>query len=292
MQLAFLGLGLIGGSVARATVTAGFATGVAAWTPGGAGPRAAGPDGIRIAARPADAIRDADLVILAAPPLACLELLDLLGGPLRAALGPDAIVTDVASTKAAIVERARNAGLRFVGGHPLAGREASGYAAADPDLFRDRPWVVVPPEPADDPAEARVAALATACGARTVRMSAADHDAAVAAISHLPLVLSAALVEAMAAEPDWPMARDLAAGGWASMTRLARGDATMGAGILATNAPSVADRLRALQVVLDEWLAELSAAEPDPDGLGRRLAAARELARPDDDEKRPGGVKP
>lgn len=278
MQIAFLGLGLIGGSVARAVLAAGFASRVVAWTPSGRGPRAAATDGIVGARTPEEAVRGADLVVLAAPPLACLELVDLLGGPLRDELAGSAVVTDVASTKAALVERARAAGVRFVGGHPLAGRETSGYGAADPDLLRGRPWVVVPSEPADPAADERVAALATACGARPVRMSAAAHDATVAAISHLPLVLSAALVEAMAAEPDWPVARDLAAGGWASMTRLARGDAAMGAGILATNGPAVAERLMALRAVLDDWFAALAADQTDPAALQARLEAARALA--------------
>src|SRR5882757_8124009 len=129
MQLAFLGLGQIGGSIARAASAAGFATGIAAWTPSGAGPRAAGPEGVVAATTAAAAVDGADLVILAAPPLACLELLDQLAGPLAGHLAADAVITDVASTKAAIVERARRHGLRFVGGHPMAGRETAGYAA-------------------------------------------------------------------------------------------------------------------------------------------------------------------
>ena len=137
MRLTMLGLGLIGGSVARAAVAAGVD--VRAWTPGGAGPRAAEPDGIRPAAGVAEAVDGADLVVLAAPPLACLELVDTLAAG-DIPLGRDAVVTDVASTKAAIVERARAAGLRFVGGHPLAGRETSGYGASDPGLLADRPW--------------------------------------------------------------------------------------------------------------------------------------------------------
>lgn len=292
VHLAFLGLGLIGGSVARAALTAGFASQAVAWTPGGRGPRAATADGIAAAATPEEAIRGADLVVLAGPPLACLELVDLIGGRLRAALAADAVVTDVASTKAVIVERARAAGIRFVGGHPLAGRETSGYGAADPDLLVDRPWVVVPAEPVDAAAEDRVAALATACGARPVRMSAVTHDAAVAAISHLPLVVSAAVVEAMAAEPDWPVARELAAGGWGSMTRLARGDAAMGAGILATNGPAVAARLRALRAVLDDWLTALSDGAADPEILRQRLEAARRLAGAPVDPLQPVDPKP
>jgi prephenate dehydrogenase len=127
-----------------------------------------------------------------------------------------------------------------------------------------------------------VIAVATACGAKVVRLGAAEHDAAVAAISHLPLVVAAALVEAIGGAPDWPAARSLAAGGWASMTRLARGDVEMGAGILATNGPAVADRLRDLRRVLDGWQTELDTGSPDADRLRDRLAAARRRLEADD----------
>jgi prephenate dehydrogenase len=270
MRLAMLGLGLIGGSVARAAIAAGAE--VRAWTPSGAGPRAAEPDGIRPATEVAEAVDGADLVVLAAPPLACLELIDILAAG-DVPLGRDAVVTDVASTKGAIVARARSAGLRFVGGHPLAGRETSGYEASDAGLIADRPWVIVPPEPADEEALARVEALIAACASRPVRMTASDHDRAVAAISHLPLVVAAALAEALADAPDRGAARRLAAGGWASGTRVARGDVEMGTGILSLNAAAVADRLRAFRAVLDGWQADLDVA--DGDAIRERLAAAR-----------------
>ena len=292
MQIAFLGLGLVGGSVARAVVAAGWADRVTAWSPSGAGPRSAAGHGIAAAPTIRAAIQGADLVVLAAPPLACLDLVDVLSRDLAVDLHEDAIVTDVVSTKAAIVARARGAGLRFVGGHPMAGREIGGYESSDPELFRGRPWVIVPAQPADPAAEDRVAGLAAACGARPIRMSAADHDAAVAAISHLPLVVSAALVEAVAAMPDWPAAAGLAAGGWASMSRLARGDVEMGTGMLATNAAPVAERLRALRDVLDAWLADLEADPPARDDLRRRLEAARMQALAADPGAQPGGEDP
>ena len=207
--------------------------------------------------------------------MACLSLLDDLAGRLARDLAPDAVVTDVTSTKAAIVDRARANGLRFVGGHPMAGLESSGYGAADPALFRDRPWVIVPAQPADAAADDRVATLAAACGARPIRMSAPEHDAAVAAISHVPLLISAALVEAMTGRADWPAAAALTAGGWASMSRLAQGDPAMGAGIVATNAPAIADRLRDVRAVVDGWLELLQAKAIDPSAVERRLVDAR-----------------
>jgi prephenate dehydrogenase len=233
----------------------------------------------RAAAGVAAAVEVADVILLAAPPAACLGLLDDLAGPYRGTLGA-ALVTDVASTKGAIVEHARSLGLRFVGGHPMAGLETSGYGAARSDLFVDRPWVVVPGTAAPADVEA-VESIARACRARPVRMAADVHDEAVAAISHLPLVVAAALVEAVAGSPDvpradWPAARTLVASGWRDTTRLARGDVAMGAGIAATNAAAIARRLRDLQAVLDAWLADLEHdGGPNGERIERRLRAAR-----------------
>jgi prephenate dehydrogenase len=255
-----------------------------AWTPSGIGPARAVADGVldRAAGSAQEALDGSDLVLLAASATTCLTLLDELAGSWRVALGPDAVITDVASTKAALVARADTLGLRFVGGHPMAGTDAAGYDASVADLFVDRPWVIVPGRHADEAAVARVAELATRCRARPVTMNATEHDSAVAAISHLPLVVAAALVEAVSGTPatpraDWPTARSLAAGGWRDTTRLARGDPEMGAAIAATNAAALAERLRDLRVVLDTWLADLErVGGPDEAAIAERLRAARD----------------
>jgi len=288
MRIGLLGLGLIGGSVVRALRRSSGPDGsaawtIAAWTPSGRGPAAAIEDGVidRVATSPESAIEDADLIVLAGPAPDCIEQLDELAGSWRRALAPDAVITDVASTKETIVLRATALGLRFVGGHPMAGRETSGYASSSADLFAERPWVVVPT--ADAAAVERVEALATACGAHPVRLGAAAHDRAVAGISHLPLVIAAALVEAVAGDgsagtsADWPTAALLAATGWRDTTRLARGDVTMGAGIIATNAPAIAGRVRDLVAALDGWIAELERpGGPDPGEIAERLRTARD----------------
>ncbi|HYO42325.1 MAG TPA: prephenate dehydrogenase/arogenate dehydrogenase family protein [Candidatus Limnocylindrales bacterium] len=284
MKIAFLGLGLIGGSVARALRASPAYAGavLAAWTPTGDGPRRALAAGVldEAPADPLDAVRGADLVILAAPPLACAGLVRRLGigGDLHGALKGDATVTDVASAKAELVAAATEAGVPFAGGHPMAGRETSGFDAADPGLFRDRPWVVTPGINGGDVAAVRT--LAVACGAHPVELAADLHDRLVAAISHVPLLVSAALVEAVAGgadapDADWPAARALAAGGWRDTTRLARGDALMGAEILASNAEAVAVVVHRYRDRIDEWLTLLEAPEgPDADALRARLAAA------------------
>jgi prephenate dehydrogenase len=226
-------------------------------------------------------VTDAGLVILAGPVPACIALLDDLASDLRPALDDDAVITDVASTKVALALRATVLGLRYVGGHPMAGLERAGYAASTADLFVDRPWVIVPSD--DAAAVERVEGLALGVGARPVRMGASAHDHAVAGISHLPLLVAAALVEAVAGlpptpRPDWPDARTLAATGWRDMTRLARGDATMGAGIMTTNAAALAARTRDLMAVLGAWADELErAGGPDPDAVRQRLDGARDV---------------
>jgi prephenate dehydrogenase len=286
MRVSIVGFGLIGGSIARALRSRAGAGEwhITAWS------RSAGPveqavrDGVvDVAASRLDkAISGAELVILAAPPLTCLDLIDDIGGSLRRYLPEDATVTDAASAKVRIVERADAVGLPFIGGHPMAGRELSGYAAALPDLFVGRPWITVPGRHARIFDGERVRELIEATGALQIQMDAQAHDRAVAAISHMPLIVSAALVEAIAGGPgrperaDWQATEVLAATGWAGMTRLARGEPGMGAGIAATNAAAIAARLRDVRAAIDEWLAELERkGGPDAEVLRARFVSAR-----------------
>ena len=293
-RIAFLGLGLIGGSIAMALRDAGYRGTIAAWTPNGGGPTAAKRRSIIDEAAPTaeEALEGAGLVVLAGPPLAILDLLGQIAGPLRGSVGAETTITDVASTKSTIVENAAAYGLPFVGGHPMAGRETTGVASATADLFVDRPWVVVP---GDDPRGTdidRVWSLARATGANPMLLGAKEHDAAVAAISHLPLVLAAALVESVAGPTSsgiasWPTARELAATGWRDMTRLAKGDPEMGAGILTTNAGPITDRLRALRAVLDAWIDRLDPGMPgggDPEWIRVDLERARAALGADESE--------
>jgi prephenate dehydrogenase len=285
MRIALLGLGLIGGSIVRALrerSTEHADTRIAAWSPTGHGPATAARDGMidEAASSPEGAVDGADLIVLAGPAPVCLAQLDQLAGPWRSAVGQDAVITDVASSKVAMVARAAELGLPFVGGHPMAGRETSGYDAARPDLFDGRPWVVVPT--ADEAAVQRVEDLVTAVGARPLRLGADEHDDAVAGISHLPLVVAAALVESVAGpmgatRDGWTTAAELSATGWRDMTRLARGDVEMGRGMVTTNAGPVAARIRDLVEVLEGWLADLERdGEPSRDAVAQRLQHARE----------------
>jgi prephenate dehydrogenase len=293
MRIALLGLGLIGGSIARALRADGGALApverIVAWTRSGAGPRQALEAGVvdDAPASLADAIVGADLVVLAAPPVECLGLIGLLDG-LRDRLAPDVLLTDVASTKERIVRAAADVGLAFVGGHPMAGAEATGFAASSADLFRGRPWVVVPASSSPTGGMELVEALARACGARPMRLDAVTHDRAVAAISHVPLILAVALVEAVIGppdgpdRPDWSLEARLASSGWASMTRLALGSPEMAAGIVETNDPAILAGLRDVRAAIDGWIVALDSDDHAPARLVERFRAARDrLARSD-----------
>ncbi len=284
MRLAIFGVGLIGGSIARAIREAPRGSGIefiSAWSPNGRGAAAALADGVidRVAGSPAAAIDGADLIVLAADPLACLGLLETLASAAFSSAPPT--ITDVASTKAQLVERADDLGLKFVGGHPMAGLETAGYGHSRADLFTGRPWILCPGRHARPLDLERVEVLVAACGAQPHWLGAHEHDRAVAAISHLPFALAAALVASVSGAEDWPIARTLAAGGWQSATRLARGDVTMGAGIAATNAPELARRLRSMRTQLDDWLADLEETPDDPAATAERIEARLAAARRD-----------
>jgi prephenate dehydrogenase len=194
---------------------------------------------------------------------------------LCAATAPETTVTDCGSTKAWVCER--GAALlgegRFLGGHPMAGRESSGYEAAEAGLFAGCTWVVTPRREADLAGFAPWLAVVEALGAHLEVLDAATHDAAVAAISHLPFALSAALVRAVAAGPAWPAAQRLAAGGFRDMARLAGGDPAMYAAIARTNPAAMLGVLDQLEAELGTLRGVLESGE----GGQEWFAAAREL---------------
>jgi len=294
VRVSIAGFGLIGGSIARALHerTEPGQWHVTAWSRSLAPVQRAFADGALdvVAATLGEAVRGADIVVLAAPPLTCLDLLDQLAGPLHGSLAEDCTITDVASAKSRIVARANVLKLPFIGGHPMAGRELSGYGAALADLFVQRPWVTVLGQHARLGDGEKMGELIEACGAFPLPMRAAAHDSAVAAISHMPLIVSAAMVEAVAGglgdpeREDWRAAEVLAATGWAGMTRLARGEPAMGAGIAAMNSAAIAGRLREVRAAIDSWLAELERdGEPDADALlGRFMSARSRLLKRDE----------
>jgi prephenate dehydrogenase len=203
--VAVLGLGLIGGSLLRRLECVGYdhdpATRAAA--------RAAG---FAVRDRVSDAVADADLVVVAVPLPALPDLLTEVGAHAR----PGTLLTDVTSVKGPVAAWVRGP-VRYVGGHPMAGTERSGFAAADPALFEDAAWVLCLEPDTDLAGWLELAGLLTGIGARVVPTTASQHDSAVARISHLPHILAATMT-AMAADP---LARALAAGSFRDGTRVA-----------------------------------------------------------------------
>jgi prephenate dehydrogenase len=171
--------------------------------------------------------------------------------------------TDVASVKVAPAEQVRalasEAG-RFVGGHPMAGREVSGPGGALVDLFEGRPWVLCPDEDTDPQAVTRALEVARLAGAVPVTMSAADHDAAVALVSHAPHLVAALVAGRLAVAPDHEVR--LAGAGVGDVTRVAAADPTLWTEILTANAAAVSGVLRRLRADLDRALMALDQESP------------------------------
>ena len=180
---------------------------------------------------------------------------------------PNAVVTDVASVKERVVAEVRaRAGAearRYVGSHPMAGRERSGAGSADSDLFAGRPWVVVGQD-SDPEAELAIRNLAVDVGATPVRMGASEHDAAVAAVSHMPQLI-ASLVAARLEELG-ESALALSGQGLRDVTRIAASDPRLWSAIIVGNAGPVADLLRRISDDLSALIAGIEAAACDPGG--------------------------
>lgn len=236
------GLGLIGGSLARdlaglgAEVIGVDRLGVLRAARGQGAVASGGASFERVLAR-------ADLVVLAGPPRLNSTWLARVARLRR----DDLIVTDTGSVKGGIVAEAERLGLsRFVGGHPMAGSERSGFGASRLGLFVGRPWLLTPGPGTDPSALRRVRALVRAVGARPMGLSAAEHDRALAFLSHLPQLVAWALRDA--ARGDAVARRFFAAAGpgFHDMTRLAKSPRGLWREILSDNAPAVRRALRAL----------------------------------------------
>ena len=159
--------------------------------------------------------------------------------------------TDVASVKELPLASARELGCDiacFVPGHPISGRERSGPAAARADLFLGRPWALCPAPETSEQAVSATAALARACGAQPIRMSAAEHDRWAALVSHAPHVVAAAVAAMLRPAPDGALA--LAGQGLRDVTRIAAGDSELWTQILAANAAHAAEVLAGLSADL------------------------------------------
>ena len=277
-RLAIVGVGLLGGSVAKAVRAQALAREIV-----GVGRDLArlGPalrDGVldRVTTDLAEGVAGADRILLAAPVLANETLLPRVWQ----AASPGAVLTDVGSTKRGIAAAADRlaAGrpeIHFVGSHPMAGSEKSGYAVARVDLFQGATVVVTPTESSDAAAAKGVGEFWAALGARVVVLEPAAHDRAVAAISHLPHVAAWALVDAVGRfEPD---ALSIAARGFKDTTRIAASDPEVWREILLDNREAVRGSLAAFRGALDDLEALIGSGDgPALTAFLARMKTARE----------------
>jgi prephenate dehydrogenase len=244
-RLAVVGTGLVGTSVALAAGRAGTrARGFD--SDRGVLERAAARGALEPALSLAEAVADAELVVVAVPVGSASNVVE----EVLAAAGPDAVVTDVASTKrplATIVDP------RFVPGHPVAGGATGGPARATADLFDAATWFLAPTEASADESVALVERFVTSLGARAVRTDAAAHDRLLALTSHLPHALANLLmlrIAEAAQEDDAPLA--FAGASLREMTRLAGANAAVWSDIFLGNADEIAAALAGLRASLDE----------------------------------------
>ena len=251
-QITIIGTGLIGGSLALALKKNRFAGRIIGCDRAPVLERArskAAIDGGHT--NPSDAVRGSQVVVLATPVSGVIDLIDRLGP----ALPPKTLLTDVGSTKAEVLERARtvlrkNTGVRFLAGHPMAGKEQSGVEFADPDLFQGAAWFVtpVPGQKIYDDLSGEYLEWVEKIGARIASMDASEHDQLCAWISHLPQMISTALAASLVDEygADAPL---LEAGGRAlrEMTRISSSPYSMWRDIALTNKKNIRTALLRLE---------------------------------------------
>lgn len=278
-KLVLVGAGLIGGSFALALKNAGCLARVTGIGRNRQNLLQAQELGIidEVADTVAPALRDADLVMLAVP----------VGqmGPVMASIAPhlgeQTIITDVGSTKQDILRLARaHLGdhlARFVPAHPIAGAETSGPAAARAELFQGKNLLLTPVAETAPAAIRRVEALWQACGAIVTRMDAAQHDAIFAAVSHLPHLLSFALVDELSGRENAAQLFQYAAGGFRDFTRIAASHPEMWRDISLANRECLLAELKAYQAELARMVALLENA--DAGGLEQIFTNARNARR-------------
>ncbi len=259
--VAIVGVGLIGGSLGMALKTRRLARRVV-----GVGREAARLEkAVALGAidagteRLEDGLADADVVVLCTT---VGHIVEALPGVL-AAINPGAVVTDVGSTKGAIVRAAGGAG-RFVGGHPMAGSEQTGVEAATPLLFEEATWALTPTGTTDPEALGMITALAREVGATTLTLTPEAHDAMLAVTSHLPHVLASALMrQAARTQAAHPQTQRLTAGSFADGTRVAASSPELWRDVCLTNREALLASLRGFRAELEVLEAAIAAGDAE-----------------------------
>ncbi len=252
-RLAIIGVGLIGGCLALAQRESGFRGEIVGCNRSADTLQEALALGVidRAESDPVAAVADADMVVVAVP----VGSMERIFGLIKDHLAPDAVVTDVGSTKSSVVAAARavwgEVPANLVPGHPIAGTEKSGVGAAFPTLFRGRKVILTPLAHTDPAAVDRVDALWAATGAEVIRMAVEHHDEVLAATSHVPHLVAFALVDTLARMDDsWEIFR-YAAGGFRDFTRIASSDPVMWHDICFANRDAIFTVLTRLENDLD-----------------------------------------
>lgn len=265
-RIAIIGLGLIGGSIGLALKGANLPDAEIAGTARTRDTlqKAKKMGAIDVGERTAaDVVRGARVVIIASPILTIPRILDEIAPVLE----EGTVITDCASTKGAVMRWAKEKlpdNVYFVGGHPMAGKESQGIDVAEADLFRGKPWVIVPPVDAPEEAVKSVVALAQLAGAEPVFMDAEEHDSYVAAISHLPLTVASALFSVAFGSAAWPELASLASSGFRDTTRLASSSPEMAHDIMQTNRDNIVHWIDRLMDELYRYRQAIVAGESEP----------------------------
>jgi prephenate dehydrogenase len=244
-RLAVVGVGLIGGSLALALKAAGAVGRVVGIGRGMENLETALAYGIvdEITQDVAAGVKDADLVFLATP----VRSLGLVTGQMMGHLKPGAILTDGGSVKQAVIDAIEphlRADVHFVPGHPIAGTENSGAAAAFASLYQDRRCILTPTDRTDPEALALVSRMWERVGSQVVMMDVEKHDRVLAAISHLPHMVAYALVNSVGAYDRYgENILEYSAGGFRDFTRIASSDPTMWSDIALTNRDALVEMM-------------------------------------------------
>lgn len=221
----------------------------------------------------AEVVEEADIVFLSTPVLQMVPMVKRLIPWLK----PGTVVTDGGSTKAYIAEELRRIlpeGVSYVAGHPMTGKEKSGVAAADKDLFVHHCYVVVRDTGAPEEAVQKIIDLARTVGSSVTTIDIKKHDRCASLISHIPHVAAAALVTLLdRSGDDLADAMKLAAGGFKDTTRIASSNADMWSDILLTNREAVTSHLESLKGILDEVITAID--RGDREALHEYFAAAK-----------------
>jgi len=251
-RLCIIGVGLIGGSLARALREAGACQEVVGAGRNAGNLQTAVDLGVidRYATDLAEAVSGADMVVVCVP----LGAMEGVFSAIKGQLAEHVVLTDAGSAKGSVIEAARRVFGRvpdfFVPGHPIAGTEQSGVAASFPGLYRDRRVILTPLPETSANAIDRVRDMWTATGAQVVTMDPVHHDAVLAATSHLPHVLAYSLVDTLAKLDDTSEVFEYAAGGFRDFTRIASSDPVMWRDICLANGD-------AIQLMIEHYIADL-----------------------------------